>query len=146
MTGRSLSFVPESLGGRSISLWFCPLFCPCPHVLPPMFALALALYFALIFQDKIEGKGKGKRWGQNMGERAKIYIVSERRKNIKIKSEICDVTSLKVNWQLNKNVELEGKVKMYGSLAGTEVLQTIAFTFFLAVIVLTQWLTHTMQL
>ena len=59
---------------RSISLWFCPRFCPCPHVLPPMFALALALYFALIFQDKIEGKGKGKRWGQNMGERARAKI------------------------------------------------------------------------
>ena len=68
------------------------------------------------------GKGKGK--GKNIG------IIWKKKKNIKIKSEICDVTSLKVNWQLNKNVELEGKVKMYGSLAGTEVLQTIAFTFF----------------
>ena len=59
---------------HSISLWFCPHVCPCPHfphVLPPAFALAL--YFALIFQGKIEGKGK--RWGQNIGEmgsRAKL--------------------------------------------------------------------------
>ena len=85
---------------RSISLWFCPRFCPCPHVLPPMFALALALYFALIFQDKIEGKSN--RWGQNTGEMGTW-------------SEICDVNSLMVRRQLNKK-KWKFKVKMYRSL------------------------------
>ena len=48
---------------HSISLWFCPLFCPLFHfpcVLPSNFALALALnfsfYFALVFWAKLIAK------------------------------------------------------------------------------------------
>ena len=47
---------------HSISLWFCPLFCPLLHfpcVLPSNFALALALYFANIFALVLKGKVDG---------------------------------------------------------------------------------------
>ena len=100
---------------------FAPNVCPCPCPL---------------FCPYISGQNRGQGQGQTLGAKhggkgkGKNIDIIWKKKNVKIKSEICDVTSLKVNWQLNKNVELEGKVKMYGSFAGTEVLQTIAFTFF----------------
>ena len=57
--------------GHSSSIWFCPLFCPLPHlpyILPSFLPLPLPSFFA-------EGKGKGKKWGQNIGQmwkRAKL--------------------------------------------------------------------------
>ena len=62
--------------GHSSSIWFCPLFCPLPHlpyILPSFFALALALFF-------VEGKGKGKKWGQNIGQ---IWKRAKRRAKIR---------------------------------------------------------------
>ena len=53
----------EQIMGHSISLWFCPYFCPFAlishNTLPLNFALALAIYvaFEATFMAKFEGKG-----------------------------------------------------------------------------------------
>ena len=96
---------------HSSSIWFCPLFCPLPHlpyILPSFFALALALFF-------VEGKGKGKKWGQNIGQ---IWKRAKRRaklegKNLNLSEIIYEFLKLQhkshridLNWLYLSNIHL----------------------------------------
>ena len=96
---------------HSSSIWFCPLFCPLPHlpyILPSFFALALALFF-------VEGKGKGKKWGQNIGQiwkRAKLRANLEG-KNVNLSEIIYELLKLQhkshridLNWLYLSNIHL----------------------------------------
>ena len=72
---------------HSSSIWFCPLFCPLPHlpyILPSFFALALALFFcrgqgrgqkmrAKYRANVEEGKTKGKIRGQKYKRKRAKY-------------------------------------------------------------------------